>query len=256
MPIRVTFAHLCLETRTRLGLTQQQLGDVVGVTRGYIAKVETANANPTLDLVERIAAALDLGIDLVARVPMVAGDRRQRDFVHARCSAYIDRRLQGLGWQTAREVEIVHGHSHGWIDLLAYDPASGTLLVIEIKTRLDDLGSVERQLGWYERSAFEVARRLGWRPRQVRGWLLVLASDEVDGVVSQNRDLLARSFPARARSMSAVTRREPAGQAGRGIAMIDPTSKRSEWLRAARVDGRRSPAAFRDYADAAARLRA
>jgi transcriptional regulator with XRE-family HTH domain len=254
MPIRVTFAGLCRETRARLGLTQQHLADTVGVTRGYIAKVETAKANPTFDLVERIAVALDIEVDIAARVPAVIGDRRQRDFVHARCSAFVERRLQGVGWQTAREVEIVQSRSHGWIDLLAFDPASGSLLVIEIKTRLDDVGSVERQLGWYERAAFGVALRLGWRPRRVVGWLVVLASDEVDHVVTQNRDLIARSFPVRARTMLDVATSERAPVWGRGLAMVDPTSKRRDWLRATRVDGRRSPAPFRDYGDAARRL--
>jgi hypothetical protein len=41
---------------------------------------------------------------------------------------------------------------------------------------------------------------------------------------------------------------------GRGLAVVDPTSKRRDWLRATRVDGRRSPAPFRDYGDAARRL--
>ena len=80
---------------------------------------------------------------------------RQRDAVHAPCSGYANRRFRAGGWETGREVEIVHGRSHGWIDLLAFDPRTGLLLIVEIKTRLDDLGLVERQLAWYERSAFE-----------------------------------------------------------------------------------------------------
>ncbi|MFL5651614.1 MAG: helix-turn-helix domain-containing protein [Chloroflexota bacterium] len=254
MPLRITFARLCRETRARLGLTQQQLGEAVGVTRGYIAKVESAKANPTFAIAERIAIALDLETDIVGRVPTVIGDPRQRDLVHARCSGYTDRRLRTAGWLTRREVEIRHAHSHGWIDLLAFDPATGTLIIIEIKTRLDDVGAIERQLGWYERSAFEVARRLGWHPRRAVGWLLVLASDEVDVAIKQNKDLLERAFPARSRSMSAVVGCDPAADLRRGLAMIDPSSKRTEWLRTTRVDGRRSSAPFRDYADAARRM--
>src|SRR4029079_15745764 len=79
MPIRVTFARLCRETRARLGLTQQHLADTVGVTRGYIAKAETERANPTFDLAERIAVALDIAVDIAARVPAVIGPRHQRD---------------------------------------------------------------------------------------------------------------------------------------------------------------------------------
>jgi hypothetical protein len=41
---------------------------------------------------------------------------------------------------------------------------------------------------------------------------------------------------------------------GRGLAMIDPASKRRDWLIRLRVDGRRSDARYVDYADAARRL--
>lgn len=254
MIIRVTFARLCRDTRARLRLTQRQLADAVGVSRGYIAKIERGSANPSLDLVERIADALEIEIELVARNPIVVGRDRQRDFVHARCSGHVDGRLRGAGWFTAREVEVVHGRSHGWIDLLAFDPRTGTLLVIEIKTRLDDVGAIERQLGWYERSAFEVARGLGWRPRRVLGWLLVLASDEVEDAIRSNREVLARAFPTRAREMSGLLVQGDLPILGRGAALIDPASKRRAWLNPSRVDGRRSPAPYTDYADAARRL--
>lgn len=254
MSIRVTFASLCGDTRRKLGVTQQQLAESVGVSRGYIAKVEHGHANPSLELVERIAAALGIELEFVARPPLVIGGGRQRDLVHARCSGHVDRRLRGAGWLTAREVEVVHGRSHGWIDLLALDPTSGTLLIIEIKTRLDDLGAIERQLGWYERTAFDVARSLGWRPRRVVSWLLVLASDEVESSLRANRELLARSFPNRAREMAGLLAQGDIPVRGRGLALIDPASKRRTWILAARTDGRRSPAPYLDYAHAARRL--
>jgi transcriptional regulator with XRE-family HTH domain len=254
MPIRVTFARLCRDTRIRLRLTQQQLADIVGVSRGHITNLERGSVNPSLDLVERIANALEIEIELAVRAPVIVGGGRQRDLVHARCSAYSDRRLCGLGWLTAREAEIVHGRSHGWIDLLAFDPKTGTLLVVEIKTRLDDLGAIERQLGWYERSAFEVARRLGWRPRRVVGWLLALASDEVEEVIRTNRELMSRAFPVRARAMANLLEGGDLPIPGRGVALIDPASKRRAWLAGSRIDGRRSPTRYTDYADAARRL--
>jgi transcriptional regulator with XRE-family HTH domain len=237
-------------------MTQQQLAVAVGVTRGYIANIERGRGNPSLELVDRIAVALELEIELVARSPLVIGADGQRDLVHARCSGYVDRRLRAAGWLTAREVEIIQGRSHGWIDLLAFDPKTGTLLVIEIKTRLDDLGAIERQLGWYERSSFGVARRSGWRPRRTIGWLLVLASDEVEAVVRSNRELMAQAFPTRARAMADLLI-DPEMRAGpRGMALIDPTTKRRAWLAPSRVDGRRSRAPFTDYGDAARRLAA
>jgi len=153
----------------------------------------------------------------------------------------------------AREVELVHGRMHGWIDLLAFDARTGTVVIVEIKTRLDDLGVIERQLGWYERRAFEVARDLGWHPRRLTAWLLLLASDDVDAAIRANREALGTAFAMRAPEMLASLEGRSA-RVGRGLALIDPTSRRQGWLIRARVDGRRSAAPFRDYANAAARF--
>ena len=152
-PVRITFGRACLDTRVSLDVSRADLARRVNVSARYMARIERGEANPSLRLVDRIAEALGLDISLDIRRPVFHGDPRVRDAVHARCSAYVDRRLRGLGWATAREVEVVHGRSHGWIDLLAFDPRTQTLLIIEIKTRIDDLGGLERQLGWYERMA-------------------------------------------------------------------------------------------------------
>lgn len=253
MTVRATFAQLCRDTRTRLRMTQAQLGAKVGVSRGYVAKIEAGHANPSLAIVERVALALGLEIELVARTPVVLGNL-QRDLVQARCSGHVDGRLHRAGWLTAREVEVVRERSHGWIDLVAFDPRTGILLVVEIKTRLDDLGAIERQLGWYERSAFEVARRMGWRPRRIVAWLLSLASEEVEDSVRSNRIVMVRAFPTRAREMSLLLAGDAGPNQGWGAALIDPHSKRRAWLMPHRIDGRRSPAPYADYGDAARRF--
>lgn len=263
-PIRSRFATMCRDVRMTLDISQRELATAVGVSRAHIAAIEIGRANPSLDLVGRIGLALGLELDLVARPPLVLGATRQRDLVHARCSGYVDRRLRGLGWETRREVAVMRGRALGWIDILAYHPLTGTSVIIEIKTRLDDLGEIERQLGWYESASIATARREGWRPRRTTSWLLVLASDEVDAFVQGNRDLLAHAFPLRAIELQSVLAGGRPIDIGpdrigvptmpRGLAMIDPSSRRHHWLLRTRVDGRRSPAPYRDYRDAAQRL--
>ncbi len=162
-----------------LDVTQGDLARAVGVSRPHISAIEIGRANPTLDLVDRICEVLGIELELLSRRPVVIGAPRQRDLLHARCSGYVDRRLRRAGWETRREVEVVHARSHGWIDLVAYEPRTRTLLIIEVKTRLDDVGAIERQLSWYEREATEVAARHGWRPLRVVSWLVILATDEV-----------------------------------------------------------------------------
>jgi transcriptional regulator with XRE-family HTH domain len=253
MPLRTSFADACRTTRIRLDISQQALADAIGVSRGYIANVESGRANPSLDQAERIAVALGLEIELATRGPSFIGERRAGDLAHARCSGYVDRRLRGLGWWTAREVAIAEGRAHGWIDLLAYDARAGTLLIIELKTRLDDLGAVERQLGWYGRLAGSAARSLGWRPRRTVSWLLGLASDEVETAIRLQRDVIDIAFPVRASTMSAVARHE-AVDLRRGIALVDPSNRRADWFMRTRLDGRRSPMPYAGYADAVRRL--
>lgn len=190
-PIRTTPARACRDTRLALDLTQQAVADRAGVTRSYIARLERGDANPSIARVQVIAQALGLDVDLAIRRPTIIGGPRVRDAVHARCSAHVARRSISHGWEVAREIEIVHRRSHGWIDLLAFDPRSRTLLVVEVKTRLDDLGAVERQLGWYERAAWDRVRELGWEPRRVRSWVLVLASEEVERVLTGSRSFVS-----------------------------------------------------------------
>jgi hypothetical protein len=132
-----------------------------------------------------------------------------------------------------------------------FDRRTGTLLVIEIKTRLDDLGAMERQVAWYERMAWQAARRLGWRPTWVITVVLALASDEVERVFRAHRDLMSIAFPTRARGIGDVIRGRGVAVAGRGFAMIDPASRRRDWLMRASVDGRRSRLPYRGYVDAA-----
>lgn len=253
MTIRTSFGQACRDTRRRLDVSQQQLADAVGLSRGYIARIEGGAANPTLSQVERISDILGLDVALVTRPPVFLSERRQHDIVHARCSSCAQRRLERRGWRVVREVEVSHGRIHAWVDLLAFDPRTGALLIIEVKTRLDDLGGLERQLGWYEQYAVPAARRLGWQPRTVATWLLALASDEVEASWRANRLAIGQTFTDRAPDMLAVVRGE-ARPADRGIALIDPTSRRADWLIRGRLDGRRSPAPFRGYADAAHRL--
>jgi transcriptional regulator with XRE-family HTH domain len=253
-PLRISFGRLCRDTRVLLDITQSELAAAVGVSRSHIAGVETGRVNPSLDLVGRIGDALGLDLELVGRPPTVIAPR-STDLVHARCSGYVDRRFRLAGWITRREVEVIHARSHGWIDLLAFHPLTRTLVIVEIKTRLDDLGAIERQVAWYERSVRDVVPMFGWRPRRVSSWLLLLESEEVETAVQQRGEVLRSAFGSRAAEMREVVRGvAPPGPGSRGLALIDPSSRRADWLVPTRSDGRRSHAPYRDYADAARRI--
>ncbi len=254
-PPRITLARACRDGRLALGLTQLALATQTGVARSYVAAIERGRANPSLDVIVRLAGALGLELDLALRAPIIVGDRRQRDAVHARCSGYVDRRLRAAGWATAREVAIVDGRWRGWIDLLAFDSRTGTLIVIEIKTVIDDLGALERQVGWYERVARRIARDQGWQPRRIVTWLLALSTEQNEQALTQNRDVIDLAFPVRAPSMDALLEDPDASlSGGRAVALIDPRRRRRSWLIRPKLDGGRASTPYRDYREAAVSL--
>jgi len=56
------FAQNLKEKREKIGYTQAQLAEKVGVSTHHIAMIEIARNNPTMELVERIAGVLDIGV--------------------------------------------------------------------------------------------------------------------------------------------------------------------------------------------------
>jgi hypothetical protein len=123
------------------------------------------------------------------------------------------------------------------------------LLVIELKTEIRDLGAIERTLGWYEREAWAAARRLGWRPNQVLGCLLLLATEMNENRIADNQAGFSGGFPIRASELRRVMADNTPALRGRAMALIDPRSRRHDWLRPSRLDGRPTPAPYVDYAD-------
>ena len=198
-------------------------------------------------LVETMGGRLRIEVD----TPFLGDRRGQLDPAHARMSGYVARRLEGRGWKVASEVEVGVDRSRGWVDLLAFNPRTRLLLVIEFKTEIHDLGQIDRVIGWYEREAWAAARRFGWRPVAVTGCLLLLMTQGNDAAVRFNRESLRRLFPARAGALNEILESEapipPRG--ARALAMVDPRSKRRTWLRPTADDGRRAPAPYVDYAD-------
>jgi DNA-binding XRE family transcriptional regulator len=238
-----------------LDITQAELAAAVGVSRAHIASIESGRSNPSLDATHRIGVALGLELQLIGRAPVVFNAPTQRDVLHAWCSGYAGRRLSGFGLEVRREVTIGRGRSRGWIDLLAYDPRRRVLVVVEIKTWIDDLGSIERQLDWYEREAAASATAFGWRPARTLSWVLALATEDVDEALRRSRDAVARAFPGRARDLFTFL----AGGAivpTRGIALIDPRNRRSKWLISTRSDGRRIALPYSSSMDAKAAMSA
>jgi transcriptional regulator with XRE-family HTH domain len=239
------------DLRTALGWTQRTLAAKSGVSQAWISEIERGRCpDVSISTIDRLLVAMGARLLIDVKAPFLANPR-QRDVVHAKCSSFVARRLERSGWSVATEVEIGDDRSRGWIDVLAWHPATCLVLVIEVKTELLDLGAIERTIGWYEREAWAAARRLGWQPRRVLGCLVMLSTEVVEQRIRDNRSLLDREFPIRAKALAEiVSHGDLSGSSrGRALAVIDPRSQRHSWLRPSRLDGRRSGPPYADYAD-------
>lgn len=221
------------------------------MSQAMVCAVENGRVDDlTFARAQRMLEAMGARLVISVEAPYLGDRERQRDLVHARCSAHVAARLRRSGWTVATEVEIGGDRSRGWIDVLAYHASLAWLLVIEVKTEVRDLGAIERALGWYVREAMDAARRFGWRPEHSLGCLLLLATEANDLRARSNREAFAHGFPTRARELAGlVSDGDVPARPGNAVAMIDPTSRRTTWLRPLALDGRRSRAPYADYAD-------
>ena len=247
----VAFGARLRAIRLALRLTQQDVATRIDRSQAYVSLVERGRLRglgiaDADRLCSTLGAALLFGVD----PPVIMWGDRQRDAVHARCVAYVARRLKAAGWLVQREVQVGEARRPGWIDLLAFDPNHRTLLVIEVKTALVDLGGLERQLGWYQREALRAARQFGWSAAKVQAGALLLATGTNDVRIRDNADGINQAFPGRWRDLLAVLRGGFRPASARAIAMVDPSSKARTWVRPTVLDGRRMASPYRTSADA------
>jgi hypothetical protein len=179
----------------------------------------------------------------------------QRDAAHARCVAYAAARLRAMGFDIRLEVEIEGVRSHGWIDLLAFHADRRALFVAEVKTEIVDIGAVQRQLGWYARSARDAGRSFGWRIDVTISGLLVLATDANETRLAENRGLVGEAFPTRASRLFDWLEAPTSDVLAPALALIDPRARRQRWLIATSLDGRRSRLRYANYREFMQRAR-
>jgi transcriptional regulator with XRE-family HTH domain len=246
--IRLSFGTHVRVARQDRDWTQKMLAERAGLSRSLVSAVELGRIEASIEMLERIARALDGELALELRVPLVIGRQDQRDAAHALCTAAIRRRLERHGLVCAVEQGFVDGRLRGWIDLLAFDRSTGRAIVVEVKTQLRDVGGLLRQVGWYERATWQVARALGWRAREVCCLVAFLATDENDAALEAHRAMVDTAFPLRGRGLqAALDVRGPFD--GWGLTLIDPRRRGDRIWVALRQDGRRHPAPYGSYAD-------
>lgn len=186
--------------RIRRGWRQIDVAAPAGVSRAQVSLIERGHiGSVTVDALRRVAAVLDIRIDVIARWRGGELDR----LLNARHSGLEDavaRWLRHLRWEVAPEVSFAIYRESGWIDLLAWHPPTGTLLVIEIKTEIVDvqelIGLVDRKA----RLAPKIARERGWIARYVATLVIIAEGPTNRRHVAAHSSLLRAAFPGDGRA--------------------------------------------------------
>lgn len=61
-PLRVLFGERVRQLRLATGLKQDEFAEKCGFARSYMSRIETGGANPSLDAIQTIAAALRVAV--------------------------------------------------------------------------------------------------------------------------------------------------------------------------------------------------
>ncbi len=151
----------------RQQLTQAALSLQAGVSRRAVAMLERGGAGRLrVETMEAILTRLGGRLDL--RVFWNGPELdRLLDAAHAALGALIKRRLEWWGWIVRVEVSYSRYGERGRIDLLAWHPATGVLLVVELKTDLVDVQALLGTLDAKARLGRHVAEQFGWEVRAV-----------------------------------------------------------------------------------------
>jgi transcriptional regulator with XRE-family HTH domain len=185
--------------RRRRAWRQEDLGRRAGLSRDAVSRAECGELQGlTIGALSRLVDAIDA--TLVVEVRWRGADLdRLLDGAHAAAQNAAAERLGAAGWLARAEVSFNHFGDRGRCDLLAWHPASRTLLVVEVKSRLGDVQDTLGRLVVKVRLGAVLAQQAGWgRPtRIVRG--LVVAEDRTARRILTRHESLFASFGLRGR---------------------------------------------------------
>jgi len=155
-------------------LRQLDVARAAGVSRTTVSRVERGHVDGlALSTTRAVACAVDVRVELLGRTRGAELDR----LVNARHSAmaeYVLPRLSSIrGWVVRPEVSFANYGERGVVDLLAWHDETRSLLVVELKTEIVDVGEIIGTLDRKRRLGDVIARGPGWHPSSVSCWLAI-----------------------------------------------------------------------------------
>jgi transcriptional regulator with XRE-family HTH domain len=192
------------------GASLRLLGDYAGVDPSHLARVESGVAQPSLDLLERIAVAL--GADLGIRFFTGSGPR-----LHDRFQApMLEALLRVLHPRWARELEAVVGRGRGLIDLVLADQLTPAVVAVEAQS---EIRRFEQQLRWAAVKAEALAERYA-PSRPVSRLLLLRSTASTRELVRRYEASFSAAYPARTADILAALTTSTTAWPGDGLVWV------------------------------------
>ncbi len=230
----VRVGRLIRSLRLRLNWRQADLGLRARVSQQEVSVLERGHLDGVpLRTIRAVMRVLDASADLDVRWRGGAIDRLL-DERHAALVGECVTWLVGSGWQTQVEVTYSVYGERGSIDVLAWHPQVGVLLVVEVKSELTSIEATLRKHDEKCRLAVREAReRFGWTARDSARLLLAASDRTTRRRVQRASSVLDAAYPLRGGEARAWLRAPNASPAR--ILLLADTSRRSGSRVVARV---------------------
>ena len=187
--------------RHRRGWRQVDLARRAGVGPGLISRLEAGRLGPLpVASVRAVVATFGLSYEGSIR-GLGAGEDRLLDERHAALLGVGAGWLNTFGWPTRAEVSYSEWGERGSVDLVAWHPATRSLIVIEVKTELASIEATLRKLDEKVRLAQAIVNRFGWRPLSVSRLLLLPDDTTQRRYVREHAAVLDGAYPLRTRAV-------------------------------------------------------
>ncbi len=203
--------RLIAAVRRHLNMRQAEVAAAAGVDAKVVSLLERGELERvSVVRFRRVCAVLGIERDLTLRWRGGLGDRLI-DRGHALIGEAVLADVTRHGWEPQPEFTFNVYGERGSVDILAWHPVRRALLIVEVKTRLTDLGSLLMSMSRKVRLVPPlVAKDFGW-DRRCLGHVVVMADTRANcATVAGHRATFDAAFP----SATAETRawiRSPAG---------------------------------------------
>lgn len=177
------------------------------VSQAMVSRIERGLfRHLSIDALLRVAEVLEIQINWVPR--WRGGDLdRMLNAGHASLHGTVARLFAGTPWLLSPETTFAIYGERGVIDILAFHPPSGALLVIELKTALVDVQQLMSAVDRYRRLAPRIARERGWQVTSVSVWVAFRDTKTNRRRVAEHASVLRLAFPHDGRTVRGWLRR-------------------------------------------------